>query len=33
MNQLGGVEPGHSMFGGRWNRADGMKTCLSGLSV
>ena len=24
MNQLGGVEPGHSMFGGRWNRADGL---------
>jgi hypothetical protein len=27
MNQLGGVGPGHSMFGGRWNRADGMKSC------
>jgi hypothetical protein len=24
MNQLGGVEPGHSMFGGRWNRGDGL---------
>lgn len=24
MNQLGGVEPGHSMFSGRWNRADGV---------
>lgn len=24
MSQLGGVEPGHSMFGGRWNRADGL---------
>jgi len=24
MNQLGGVEPGHSMFRGRWNRADGL---------
>ena len=24
MNQLGGVEPGHSMFGGRWNRSDGL---------
>ena len=24
MNQLGGVEPGHSMFRGRWNRADGV---------
>ena len=24
MNQLGGIEPGHSMFGGRWNRADGL---------
>jgi hypothetical protein len=24
MNQLGGVEPGHSMFGGRWNRADSL---------
>ena len=31
MNQLGGVGPGHSMFGGRWNRADGMKKCLSGI--
>ena len=25
MNQLGGVEPGHSMFGGSWNRADGIR--------
>jgi hypothetical protein len=24
MNQLGGVGPGMSMFGGRWNRADGV---------
>lgn len=24
MNQLGGIGPGHSMFGGRWNRADGV---------
>jgi len=24
MNQLGGVEPGHSMFGGRYNRSDGL---------
>lgn len=24
MNQLGGVEPGHSMFGGRYNRGDGL---------
>jgi len=24
MNQLGGVEPGRSMFSGRWNRADGV---------
>jgi len=24
MNQLGGVEPGHSMFGGRWNRGHGL---------
>lgn len=24
MNQLGGIEPGHSMFGGRWNRGDGL---------
>ncbi len=27
MNQLGGIGAGHSMFGGRWNKADGMKTC------
>ena len=27
MNQLGGVGQGHSMFGGRFNRADGMKSC------
>lgn len=26
MNQLGGVGPGHSMFGGRWNRSDGVQT-------
>jgi hypothetical protein len=25
VNQLGGIEPGHSMFGGRWNRADGIR--------
>ncbi len=25
MNQLSGIEPGHSMFGGRWNRADGLQ--------
>ena len=24
MNQLGGVGKGHSMFGGQWNRADGV---------
>jgi hypothetical protein len=24
MNQLGGVETGHSMFGGRYNRGDGL---------
>lgn len=24
MNQLGGVGLGHSMFGGQWNRADGV---------
>ena len=24
MNQLGGVGTGHSMFGGQWNRADGV---------
>jgi hypothetical protein len=24
MNQLGGIGPGHSMFGGRWNRTDGV---------
>ena len=28
MNQLGGVEPGHSMFGGRWNRGDGLSRYL-----
>jgi len=27
MNQLGGIGTGYSMFGGRWSRADGMKTC------
>jgi len=31
MNQLGGVGAGHSMFGGLWNRADGMKSCNSGI--
>ena len=25
VNQLGGVEPGHSMFGGRWNRGHGIR--------
>ena len=25
MNQLSGIEPGHSMFGGRQNRADGLQ--------
>jgi hypothetical protein len=24
VNQLGGVEPGHSMFGGKYNRGDGL---------
>jgi len=28
MNQLGGVETGHSMFGGRWNRGDGLQISL-----
>lgn len=35
-NQLGGIGPGHSMFGGRWSRADGIhspKTITSDIPV